>query len=587
MKTAAAWPRAVLYICVCALVWAQPALAQWNPAQGQWGKTDQADIRVMTWNVRDTICSTNPKVDDGTGQSLNNWNAVARIIASMQPDVLILQECGDNTGNGTGTGVDSVANLTTTIQLLFHGGNDPFRGNVPVTSYVRRYAPDFDMPYIFVTSATDNFNRNVILSRYPFADLNGDTRAVYDDIPFIIADQWAVGGRGGIRGFQFVEIDLPDAIYAGDLVVGGAHLKSGSSSSDHTDRVNAARNVSYYVQYLYNGNGTSTPDPNGRILDNPPATSVLSPLTPVILGGDFNEDENVTPAERGPVSYLAAGGMIGGMDGTDRDMTDCLYDDSRDPFNPAVRATLSSSKLDYLIWQDSIATLRRSFQFNSATANVGGGTPPELIGYPNLSLASSMASDHRPVIGDFILPLVPSDPPPGDFVLLSPANGAVALDAANLMCTWEASAGAQTYRLIVSDDPGLGAPVADIPGLTQTSHVLTSSLEPCGTYWWSVTASNVAGDTQASNGPWSFTIRARADLSGSADPSDPAYGVPDGVVDAADFFYFLDQFISGNLAVADLTGSADPSDPSYGVPDGVIDASDFFFYLDGFIAGCP
>ncbi|MCC6285696.1 MAG: matrixin family metalloprotease, partial [Phycisphaerales bacterium] len=58
-----------------------------------------------------------------------------------------------------------------------------------------------------------------------------------------------------------------------------------------------------------------------------------------------------------------------------------------------------------------------------------------------------------------------------------------------------------------------------------------------------------------------------ADLSGSADPNDPAYGVPDGLVDASDFFYFLDQFAAGNLAVADLSGSADPNDPAYGIPD--------------------
>ncbi len=78
-----------------------------------------------------------------------------------------------------------------------------------------------------------------------------------------------------------------------------------------------------------------------------------------------------------------------------------------------------------------------------------------------------------------------------------------------------------------------------------------------------------------------------ADLSGSADPNDPAYGAPDGVVDAADFFYYLDQFVAGNLAVADLSGSPDPNDPAYGVPDGVIDAADFFYYLDLFVAGCP
>jgi hypothetical protein len=78
-----------------------------------------------------------------------------------------------------------------------------------------------------------------------------------------------------------------------------------------------------------------------------------------------------------------------------------------------------------------------------------------------------------------------------------------------------------------------------------------------------------------------------ADLSGSSDPNDPAYGVPDGTVDAADFFYYLDQFVAANLAAADLTGSSDPNDPGYGTPDGAIDAADFFYYLDRFVEGCP
>jgi hypothetical protein len=78
-----------------------------------------------------------------------------------------------------------------------------------------------------------------------------------------------------------------------------------------------------------------------------------------------------------------------------------------------------------------------------------------------------------------------------------------------------------------------------------------------------------------------------ADLSGSSDPNDPAYGAPDGLVDSSDFFYFLDQFVAMNLAIADLTGSSDPNDPAYGVPDGLIDASDFFYYLDLFVQGCP
>lgn len=80
--------------------------------------------------------------------------------------------------------------------------------------------------------------------------------------------------------------------------------------------------------------------------------------------------------------------------------------------------------------------------------------------------------------------------------------------------------------------------------------------------------------------------RCAPDLTGSSDPNDPTYGQPDGILDAADFFYFLDQFAAGNLAAADLSGSTDPNDPGYGNPDGVLDAADFFFYLDAFAEGC-
>ncbi|MCC6285365.1 MAG: hypothetical protein IT439_08705 [Phycisphaerales bacterium] len=76
------------------------------------------------------------------------------------------------------------------------------------------------------------------------------------------------------------------------------------------------------------------------------------------------------------------------------------------------------------------------------------------------------------------------------------------------------------------------------------------------------------------------------DLSGASDPNDPGYGVPDGSVDGSDFFYYLDQFVAGNMSVADLTGSSDPNSPSYGVPDGAIDGADFFVYLDFFVEGC-
>lgn len=37
---------------------------------------------------------------------------------------------------------------------------------------------------------------------------------------------------------------------------------------------------------------------------------------------------------------------------------------------------------------------------------------------------------------------------------------------------------------------------------------------------------------------------------------------------------------------ADFTGASDPSDPGYGIPDGSLDASDFFYFLDLFVSPC-
>src|SRR5262245_2872324 len=110
------------------LVLASPSLAQWNPPTAQWGKLDPADLRVMTWNVQDALCSSNAKVEGN-----NNWCACARVVAAMKPDVLFLSETADNNGNGTGSNVDSVAALTTTIDDFLHGGTDSFHGNSAVT----------------------------------------------------------------------------------------------------------------------------------------------------------------------------------------------------------------------------------------------------------------------------------------------------------------------------------------------------------------------------------------------------------------------------------------------------------------------
>ena len=105
----------------------QVAAAQWNPDMGQWGKEDPRDVRVMTWNVQDGLCSSNDKVEE-----LDNWAALARIVAAMKPDILLIQEAGDNTGNGTGSGVDSVF-VGGTLLVPPTARNGKYEGNVELT----------------------------------------------------------------------------------------------------------------------------------------------------------------------------------------------------------------------------------------------------------------------------------------------------------------------------------------------------------------------------------------------------------------------------------------------------------------------
>jgi endonuclease/exonuclease/phosphatase family metal-dependent hydrolase len=477
--------------------------AQWNPAAGQWGRTQTSDLRVMTWNVRDAICSTSAKAEGA-----NNWCAVARIIASMKPDVVILQECGDNSGNGTGGAGDSQANLATAVRLLVDGGPDPFRANAPVGSYIRKYDASLSYPFVFASGNSDGFNRNVILSRYPFADLNGDGRATYDQFANA-TDLFAPGGGPGIRGWALAEINLPDVTYRGNLVVGNSHLKSGGAAADIADRLEAAQNIAYFIDYWFNGGGTSIPDPRSRISDFPQATAILDSFTPVIWGGDLNEDERDNGRD-GPALWMSRAAVAGPSDGTDRDRTDSVFDDARDPLNAnaSSRNTQSSSKLDYLLWQDSVATLRRSFIYVSSS---GGppAYPPEMIGYPTVALATSTASDHKPVIADFILP--PPVSPPGAFTLLSPADASVGLGLTPTL-SWSSSSGAASYTVRIDDNPSFSSPFEQA-GIAATSFAVPSGiLAQCGTYWWTVVATNTSGSTSASNGPDAFSTLIPADF---------------------------------------------------------------------------
>lgn len=399
----------LLLLATAFLALGATASAQWDPDNAEWGKQNADHVRVMTWNVADNLCSTEPNKTEGA----TSWSALARIVAALQPDVLVLQETGDNDGNGTGFGVDSAATLLTVMDLFVHGGTDPWYATT-VDSYVTKYTPPgYDLPYVYASGDSDGFNRNVVLSRFPFQDLNGDSVSNYSDIPIVLADAYAPGGDGGIRGFGFAEIDLPDGTYSGDLVVGNAHLKSGGSSSDQAQRLEAAQNVAYVVDYWYNGAGTGTPDPNSKLFDSPPATQVLAADDAIVLMGDWNEDED-SNGRKGPAEWLIQAAVAGGTDGTDRDRSDMTRDSATHVYTGDDRTTCCS-KLDYVTWTDSVAAAQTQFVFNTSATPVGS-LPAVILNHPAGQNTSAFASDHRPVVvdlemlGSLEMTLAPPDP---------------------------------------------------------------------------------------------------------------------------------------------------------------------------------
>ena len=160
------------------------ALAQWDPGNGSWGKVNPTDIRVMTWNVEDMLRTENPL----KGDQLSNWNACSRIVAGLRPDVLILQETGDN---GCGGCVDSVSELETVVGLFFNGGADPFVGGT-VTTYLVDVA-DRDAVYAFAQEIETLGGADIVINNAGVAQIARVDELTYEDFEWVMnIDFWGM-----------------------------------------------------------------------------------------------------------------------------------------------------------------------------------------------------------------------------------------------------------------------------------------------------------------------------------------------------------------------------------------------------------
>ncbi|MBL8747111.1 MAG: hypothetical protein JNK58_12245 [Phycisphaerae bacterium] len=95
---------------------------------------------------------------------------------------------------------------------------------------------------------------------------------------------------------------------------------------------------------------------------------------------------------------------------------------------------------------------------------------------------------------------------PSGFALGVPADG-VNINTLTPTLTWTSAGFADSYRVIVDDDLGLGSPVVDQPGLLTTSYQVPAGRLVNGVrYYWQVQAVNVTGSTVSSPAVASFGV---------------------------------------------------------------------------------
>ena len=153
------------------------------------------------------------------------------------------------------------------------------------------------------------------------------------------------------------------------------------------------------------------------------------------------------------------------------------------------------------------------------------------------------------------------DPVPGVFSLTLPVCGAQSQSPTTFL-DWGGSSLADSYTVTIAEDPGLSTVVLSQAGVIPTSFVVPGGLlDSCTEYFWTVTAINSNGTTEADNAVCSFTTSVTGDING------------DTTVDTADLGGLIGSF-GGNGPFGDLNG------------DGIVDTADLGILISNFGNSC-
>ncbi len=160
-----------------------------------------------------------------------------------------------------------------------------------------------------------------------------------------------------------------------------------------------------------------------------------------------------------------------------------------------------------------------------------------------------LVTGYLPWFGQFV--------PPNPFALESPADGAMGV-AVEATLGWASAGFTTAYTVTVATDPGMLDLVftqTGLPPALTDFQIPAGLLEPNTTYYWTIAATNSNGATAPDAGPFAFTTRIPADITG------------DGSVNGSDLLTLLNAWGTADAA-ADLNN------------DGVVNGADLLILLN-------
>ena len=192
----------------------------------------------------------------------------------------------------------------------------------------------------------------------------------------------------GIKKMHPCLIDLPDSLFAKDLLVINAHMSCCDNDNDRQEQADD------FVNFILDAKST------GGVID-------LANETPFVLCGDLNLvglSQQLQTLISGEIIDTEAFGIGGGMNWSDNDLKDEICVHVETPFSYTWRditpspGSYSYGRLDYIIFSDDVMSSQKSFTIDTKFIS------QKKLNEMNLDVNDSFGSDHLLTTIDFDIP---------------------------------------------------------------------------------------------------------------------------------------------------------------------------------------